>query len=201
MIASQNEKRTAAKGSYCMRSASAGLPIALMAMISLAGCDITPSPATGPVATPEPQKSEPPRQPSIAPQPVTAAWKFQQSGEICKATATNPALTLDVAVSDDSLLLLARAHIRPALRRGAHAPISFSGTSGSWTAPGRLTTSHVVSASQPMDEAAVGRVLVLLSGGSLQVGGPHSKLPSLRVPDAGPAGRAWFECVRRRLFP
>jgi hypothetical protein len=184
-----------------MRSASAGLPIALMVMLSLAGCGTPPSPAAGPVVTPEPKKAEPPRQPSIAPQPVTAMWKFLESGEICKATATNPAVTLDVTVSDDRLLFLARARTRPALRRGSHTPIAFTGTSGSWTASGRLTTSHVVSASQPMDEAAVGRVLVLLSGGTLQVGGPHSKLPSLQVPDAGPAGRTWFECVRRRLFP
>ena len=194
-------ERTAARGSFCMRSASAGLPIMLMVMLSLAECGPTPSPTAGPVTIPEPQKPEPPRQPSIVPQPVAAEWKFQESGEACKAAATNPALTLDVAVSDDRLQLLAHAHTRPALRRGAHAAISFSGTSGSWTAPGRLTASHVISASQPMDEAAVGRVLVLLSGGTVQVGGPHSRLPPLRVPDAGTAGRTWFECVRRRLFP
>lgn len=183
-----------------MRSVSIGLPIMLMVM-SLAGCGTTPSPVTGVAVRLEPQKPEPSRQAPIPPSPVVAVWQFQEGGETCKATAANPALALDVAVSDDRLQLFARAHARPVLRRGAHAPIAFSGISGSWSAPGRLTASHVISASQPMDEAAVGRVLVLLSGGTLQVGGPHSRLPPLRVPDAGTPGRIWFECVRHRLFP
>lgn len=200
MIPSQNEKEQP-RGSYCMRFAPAGLPIILMIALSLAECAPTPPPVAESVAIPEPQKPKPPRQPPSTPEPVVATWKFQEDGESCKAAATNPALTLEIAVSDDRLELLAQAKMRPALRRGAHAAIAFSGGSGAWTASGRLTAAHVISASQPMGEAAVGRVLVLLSGGTVQVGGPHSRLPSLRVPDAGAAGRTWFACVRRRLFP
>jgi hypothetical protein len=184
-----------------MRSVPIGLPIMLVLMLSLAGCSTAPQRTMGTPVRPEPQKPEPRRQTPVPPQPVDAVWKFEQSEQTCKATAANPALVLDVTASDERLQFLARAHTRPGLRRGANAPIDFTGTSGSWSASGRLTASHVISASQPMDEAAVGRVLVLLSGGTLQVGGLRSRLPQLRVPDAGTAGRVWFECVRRRLFP
>jgi hypothetical protein len=108
MIPSQNEKEQP-RGSYCMRFAPAGLPIILMIALSLAECAPTPPPVAESVAIPEPQKPKPPRQPPSTPEPVVATWKFQEDGESCKAAATNPALTLEIAVSDDRLELLAQA--------------------------------------------------------------------------------------------
>ena len=46
---------------------------------------------------------------------------------------------------------------------------------------------------------SVGRVLVMLSGGRLQVGRAGAGWPVLLLQASGAAGKLWFECVRRQL--
>jgi hypothetical protein len=52
-----------------------------------------------------------------------------------------------------------------------------------------------------MTEQQAGQILILLGGGIISIGNRTEAAPRLRIPNSGDAGRDWFECVRRQLFP
>jgi hypothetical protein len=130
---------------------------------------------------------------------VGSVWNFQ-AGDTCSATASNPALSLEVSASNSQLLLVLRASRRSQVSARATVPIAFTGPSGNWTVSGVAAPGRI-SAASPMTEYAAGRILVLLDGGVIQARKLHNALPPLRIPSAGAPGRLWFECVRRQLFP
>jgi hypothetical protein len=43
---------------------------------------------------------------------------------------------------------------------------------------------------------SLGRILTLLSGGTLSLEPPGEDLPILSLPESGVAGQRWFACVR-----
>lgn len=160
--------------------------------LSLTACE-RPAP---PVVVPQP----PPPPVPFAPRPVAATWSFH-AGEVCAATAGAGGLALDVAASRDTLELVVRLPSAVPLPGRRAVSIAFTGTSGAWTVTGHKAASHRVIASQPMAEDQAGQILLLLGGGGIRVGGRADRVPELRIPNSGAAGRDWFECVRRQLFP
>lgn len=184
-----------------MRVASMCSALLAITTVSLAACTTPPAvvAAPEPLPLPLPLPPTPPARP-VAPAPVTATWSFR-SGGACSATAANPVLSLEVGASNEALSLELHMSRRVALPANASVPITFSGAAGTWTTAGRLNAPRRVSASGPMTEDAASRVLVLLAGGTIRTGGRQRDVPVLRIPDAGVAGRNWFECVRQRLLP
>lgn len=124
---------------------------------------------------------------------MTAAWTFEDDDGTCKAVATSPDAVLELTADRSAATVVVR--YKGATLRGA-APLRLSGPAGSWSLPGR-TVGRAVQASGTMDENAASRLLVLLSGGTLSVG----RAGGISLPNAGPAGKTWFECVRRQLLP
>jgi len=174
-----------------MRLTPLRLMLAGAAALSLTACQ---RPAA-PVVTATPPAPPVP----LAPRPVASSWSFH-AGEICTATAGGGGLALDVAASRGTLELVFR--LPPGTPMPPRpVPIAFAGESGTWTVTGHRASSHRLIASQPMSEDQAGQILLLLGGGTVKVGTRHDGVPELRIPNSGAAGRDWFECVRRQLFP
>jgi hypothetical protein len=167
------------------------LPVALL--LPLVACEKPPEKV---IAVPPPSLPPPP----AVRRPVGADWTFH-SGDVCTASASSSALTLDVSASSSTLTLDARMGRGTPTPAGRSVPIEFAGAAGTWTVAGRKAASRQVIATQPMTEEQAGQILVLLAGGIVRVGRPDQGLPPLQVPNSGVAGRDWFECVRRQLFP
>ena len=174
-----------------MRLAPIKLVFAGMVALSLTSCERPAAPVVAPI---------PPTPPAATPRPVAARWSFR-AGDVCVATAGSIPLALDIGASRDRLELV--AHVgRDAPPPGKRSvPIAFVGPSGAWQVIGQRTAARRVIASLPMTDDQAGRILILLRGGTITIGNRDLGLPPLRVPNSGPAGREWFECVRRLLYP
>lgn len=79
------------------------------------------------------------------------------------------------------------------------AAVQFTGPAGNWKLRGALAR-RSVDLTLPLDDVALSRVLVLLSGGTLEIGDASQGVPALRLPAAGDAGRHWFDCARNQLI-
>jgi hypothetical protein len=176
-----------------MRFLPPRLLLAAAFALSLAACQ-------KPEPPPAPPPPPPPPPPPIVHRPVAATWNFQ-TGDVCTATAGGGALSMEIAVSRDTMTLTARLPRDAVVRAGRLAGIEFSGPSGAWTMSGRGAASHRVIASQPMTEDQAGEILILLGGGRINIGSRALGVPELRIPNGGEPGRDWFACVRRQLFP
>ncbi len=131
---------------------------------------------------------------------MVSSWDFH-AGDVCRAAANNPHLSLEITASSSELVLAARIGRGLAIPPRRAVPIAFAGTSGSWSIFGHTAGARLVVASRPITDENVGQILVLLEGGLVTVGRPEDGLPKLRVPNGGAPGRGWFDCVRRQLFP
>lgn len=175
-----------------MRSMPTRLLLAGALALPLTGCE-QPTP-------PVDVRKPPPLPVPLPPRAITSSWSFH-SGDVCTATAGGGALALDVAASRDTLRLVVRVPASLAMPANRGVAIAFAGTSGAWTITGNKAAANRVIASRPMNEDQAGRILLLLGGGNVRVGSRGDRVPELRVPNSGPSGRDWFECVRRQLFP
>ncbi len=172
----------------------------LMLVIWLAGCAATPEPAIVPDKI-IPQMTLPTEPKPLLKRTVTTRWSFDAADDHCRATMTGAGASLEAAVTRSGGATIAlRATELTRLRRGSVVPMRLAGSAGAWTASGVVGRGIAVSKS-PMDEDAAGRILVLLSGGTVQAGLPRMNLPTLAIPSAGARGTTWFGCVRKQLLP
>lgn len=169
------------------------LPGTILFAALLAGCTAEPIQEPTPPIVLQPTITEAPRPRPVIKQSMTATWAFNGNGP-CKATATSSGSTLELTADRTAAVIALRYRAADA-PRGA-APLRLSGPAGSWSLPARAV-GRAVQVSRAMDEDAASRMLVLLSGGTVVAG----RAGGLNLPNAGEAGRAWFECVRRQLLP
>ena len=80
------------------------------------------------------------------------------------------------------------------------ANLRFSGPSGNWTLHARGDARHALGAASGPDEESLGRAIILLGGGTLDVALPPPGLPTLEIPPAGPEGQTWSDCARRQII-
>jgi len=131
-----------------MGSALSRLLLPALAALSLTSCERPAAPVAVAPALPPPV-------PSIQ-LSVAATWVFD-AGEVCSATASNPALSLQVKASSSKLALIVRVGRGTAMPARAAVPIAFAGTSGSWAVPAHVAPSHQVIASQAMTDDKAGQ--------------------------------------------
>jgi hypothetical protein len=128
---------------------------------------------------------------------LRAAWSFQSGPDACIATARAGAASLEIAVRPDSAIRLTLALPGdPPDRPVAH----FSGPAGHWAMLGLRAGHHEAAFALGRNESALSRVLMLLSGGMLQVEAPGEALPTLSLPESGADGQQWFMCARRNVI-
>jgi hypothetical protein len=131
-------------------------------------------------------------------------WSFATGPDRCVATASGDHSVVRVTVVRNGSVALSLGYPPPAVRQlkpGTRAGLSFSGPSGHWSVQGQANAQRGISASSPPDEVSLGRILLLLGGGSLDAAAaPKLKLPPLQVGPAGPEGQAWFDCARAQMI-
>ena len=86
------------------------------------------------------------------------------------------------------------------VRSQAAVPLRFNGAAGSWRVVGRATGPHAIAASLGSDEAALSHILVLLSGGLLDVGEAAPTVATLDVSPSDRNGQVWFDCARSKIL-
>jgi hypothetical protein len=131
---------------------------------------------------------------------VSVAWSFGADGT-CTASAAGPAAAFSLAVDPARMTLAVSGFPFAMGAGGAAVPVAYSGSSGSWVLNGRPSGRHQVIVAEPMTEVEASRILFLLDGGTIRLGRTGGDTLTLRVPEAGAAGQAWFGCVRKVLLP
>ncbi|HEX3399486.1 MAG TPA: hypothetical protein VHT74_04070 [Acetobacteraceae bacterium] len=186
------------RGSRSPAAALAGAGAALLLLL-MAGCsqpkpDEAPHEAAGPVAPP-------PSRP--APRQVRATWSFDSRSEECIATAAGSGMSLRVTVRRNapiaiSLSLPANMAL-PATGR-APIPLRFAGPAGRWQVAAQQTASHQLAVTMGSGDTALSHVLVLLSGGVLDIGTTEQIIASVTIPASDLQGQLWFDCARSRMI-
>jgi hypothetical protein len=76
----------------------------------------------------------------------------------------------------------------------------FNGSAGHWQGSLRRTGARQYGTSLGADNTALSHVLVLLNGGTFDVGPPGQLIGSLALPPSDTSGQAWFDCAREKMF-
>jgi hypothetical protein len=174
-----------------------GRAAAVALLLALAACA---RPPPTPAVTSAPEPPPPPSRP-LAKQPthqvLRAHWSFDARPDGCTARAAAGGVTLQVLVRPATPVRLVLTLASPsAPKRGAK--LHFSGPTGHWQVAGNPAGKRQMEGDLGADDTALGRVLVLLNGGVLEVGDPKQAMTSLAIPAGGASGQAWFDCARRQ---
>lgn len=152
------------------------------------------------------QPEKPPREETMAPAPpvrpatrplLRGSWRFEQDAATCVATLVAGRTTLTVSVRRNSPVPFVLALDEPV---PATARLRFAGSAGSWQVGAQRAGAQSLSAILGVDTLALSRLLVLLGGGTLEIGDDKG-LPAISLPAAGAQGQAWFDCGRDKLGP
>ena len=128
---------------------------------------------------------------------LRAHWSFDARPGGCTALAAAGRVTLQVSIQPASpVRLTVTLGGLSAPKHGAK--LRFIGPTGYWQIIGKPEGKHQLAGELGADDTALGRVLVLLNGGVLEVGEPKQALATLNIPAGGAPGQAWFDCVRRQ---
>lgn len=179
-----------------------GPAVAVVLLVTLGACQQAPPPPPPAVAAPPPPVPAEPQRPP-ARRAVSLAWSFDVGPDHCIATAAGDLATLTVTARRTAAVALDLAVSGPqAARITRRLPVTlrFSGPSGSWSLPASGTAQHRIGASSALDELSLGRVVILLGGGTLDVAVPPPGLPTLQIPPAGPQGQSWSDCASRQMI-
>ena len=158
------------------------------------------SPACCTTTPPAPKPAESAREVLGPPAPraarpvLHAAWSFQTEPDACTAVAKAGATSLQISVRRQGPIRLTMsvpgdAPAKPAAR--------FNGPAGRWLIAGSPAGRRQDLFTLARDETSLSRILMLLSGGTLNLEPPGEDLSILSLPESGAEGQQWFACVRR----
>ena len=163
----------------------------------LAGCAAQPPPVEKKLDEPAPVVVP------VAPRPprqvISTTWSFDNRTDECLAVAASGRTSLQVIVRRNAPIQLAISLPR-SLPPGKPAVVMrFSGPAGNWQINARRTGSRQLTADLGSDDTALSRVLVLLSGGLVEVGEQDQAIPSFGLAPSEASGRVWFDCARKSM--
>ena len=131
---------------------------------------------------------------------MRAAWSFQAAQDSCVALARAGSASLRILISADGMI---RLTLTMPGQSGATPVARFNGPAGNWLMKGALLPSRqsalLATFSLPRNDTSLSRILMLLSGGMLELGPADAGLPILALPESGDDGRQWFICARRSV--
>jgi hypothetical protein len=131
---------------------------------------------------------------------VRTTWTFHSSDEECTAIAAAPGTSLQVTVRRDAPIRLVVALAPAPATRPVTAPLRFNGSAGSWQVTARRTAARQFTVALGSDDTALSRILILLSGGTLELGRPPQPIVSLAISPSDTQGQTWFDCARGKML-
>lgn len=171
----------------------------LVAILMLAGCKTPPVEDTrreASVPAVPPLVQRPPLR-----VPVRVTWSFRAGDNECSATAAAGATSLQVSVRRNMPIRMVVSLSSRPTESSAVVPVRFNGSAGNWQIVARRLGDRQITATLGSDDTALSRILVLLGGGTMELGGGQVQpIASLAIPESGSEGRAWFDCVRAQTF-
>jgi hypothetical protein len=137
-----------------------------------------------------------------APNPqVHTTWTFRSSDEECVAVASGAAGTsVLITIRRDAPIRLVVSLQSQQVNGPATVPLRFTGPAGLWQASARRTAVHRFAVTLGSDDKALSRILVLLSGGMLELGEPAQPIVSLAISPSDAQGQTWFDCARGKML-
>jgi hypothetical protein len=144
--------------------------------------------------------------PAIQPPPrqvVRTSWTFSADKDECVAVAAAGGTALRVTVRRSAPIRLALSLAPPLEVRAfgrAAIPLRFTGPTGRWQVVAQQSGIRQLAVALGSDETALSRVLVLLSGGMLEVGEPGQANITLAVAPSDTRGQLWFDCARGKII-
>jgi hypothetical protein len=147
---------------------------------------------------PAPKPAEPAPLPPPPPAPperpvLHATWSFQTGPNACLALARAGAANLRITVHPEGPIRLTMSVPDDAPTK----PVAhFSGPAGHWLLGGSHAVPREASFFLARDEVSLSRILMLLSGGVLNLEPSEDDVPILSLPASGAEGQEWFACAR-----
>ena len=129
-----------------------------------------------------------------------AAWSFITNKDECVAVAAAGATALRVMVQHAAPIRLTVSLATPLAQNQRDVPLSFTGPAGNWRMTARRFATRQAGLTLPADNLALSRVLVLLSGGTLELGPPDHPIASLAIGPSETKGQLWFDCARNNIL-
>ena len=130
---------------------------------------------------------------------MRTSWTFRAGDEECTAQAAAAGNALVVTVRRDAPIRMAITLAAPA-QAPANTQLRFTGPAGEWQASARRAAPRQVAVALGADEAALSRVLVLLSGGTLEIGAPAQPVTTFNIGPSNAQGQDWFDCARAKTL-
>ena len=131
---------------------------------------------------------------------IHTTWTFRSSDEECVAVASAAGTSVLMTVRRDAPIRLA-VSLEPQSAHGpAVVPLRFTGPAGLWQVSARRTAAHRFAVTLGSDDKALSRILVLLSGGMLELGLPAQPIVSLVISPSDAQGETWFDCARGKML-
>jgi hypothetical protein len=134
------------------------------------------------------------------PPPIRTAWTFQASDTACVAVAAAAGTSLLVSIRRDAPIRAVVALETPAAHGPASVPLRFTGPAGAWQVAAHRSAARRFTVTLGADDTALSRVLILLSGGTLELGEPAQPIVALSIGASDTQGQAWFDCARGKLL-
>jgi hypothetical protein len=136
-----------------------------------------------------------------APNPVIhTTWTFRSSDEECVAVAAAAGTGLQVTIRRDTPVRLVVSLAAQPEHRSGTAPLRFAGPAGAWQVAARRTAARQFTVALGRDDTALSRILILLSGGMLDLGAPAQPIVSLAIGPSEAQGQTWFDCARGKML-
>jgi hypothetical protein len=131
---------------------------------------------------------------------VRTTWTFRSSDEECVAVAGAAGTSVLITVRRDTPIRLVVSLESQPVHGPAPVPLRFTGPAGLWQASARRSGAHRFSVTLGSDDKALSRILVLLSGGMLELGEPAQPIVSLTISPSDAQGQSWFDCARGKML-
>jgi hypothetical protein len=131
---------------------------------------------------------------------IRTTWTFRSNDEECTAIASASDSSVQVSVRRDAPIRLVVALSPAPVPRPVTVPLRFTGSAGSWQVTARRAAARQFTVALGSDDTALSRVLILLSGGTLELGRPPQPIVSLAISPSDTQGQTWFDCARGKML-
>jgi hypothetical protein len=131
---------------------------------------------------------------------IRTTWTFRSNDEECIAIAAASGTSVQVSVRRDAPIRLVVALASAPVPRPVTAPLHFTGSAGSWQVTARRAGARQFTVALGSDDTALSRILILLSGGTLELGKPPQPIVSLSISPSDTQGQTWFDCARGKML-